>query len=652
MTASTDSPANTTTAFAKAYEQPRRLGGPVPEPFIGAPKIVTYRARSVTVKRSGNGGADLLWWVEFEAENSTIERAPFKHSDTALYSQLATVLGYDPSNLKFDTYTKFSVRPEVQVSRKGPIWTLHAICIPSRDEMIVLLKEYAEQSGAMVHKGYAIDPIIREHIVQAEKPDFDAAKKAIEGLTTLAEKGLHAGKRIAEQNAAALEATKDPHYASPLTDEMVKSYQGSDPLIDDMQAKGAEVEIEDTPPLPGNGGKSDMTQEEPQCDEHGNVIRKHSTTDPVKMCFAIPNYIKRELSIDDNAAGQHVVALFHGPISADKIRENGTNVTWIQVEQYVARFKTQERDEVAKTKTDEKPQEEIAAPVRPTIAEIDASRVKIRDYGVETLADFKAATGFDNIPAAIEAGKSLKELEDAAWNWDMKRNEDNAQKAAENGQGATEAPTTPAKANEPQEQEKPRSEVVDKVVPPEVPKSMAIVPVQNQLATLPMVAQWDLMRQQADVLIKSGFMPQSLRTPEQVITVMMMGQALKIEPIVAISMINVVSGKPTVSPQLMMALVRKSGQLESFKVTDDGDTCTVNMKRRNEPEHIETFSMKDAASMQLVGKDNWKKQPAVMRKWRAIAAACRVVFPDVCWGIAAYTPEEIDPDIVIEAEAA
>lgn len=191
------------------------------------------------------------------------------------------------------------------------------------------------------------------------------------------------------------------------------------------------------------------------------------------------------------------------------------------------------------------------------------------------------------------------------------------------------------------------SEVIE---PPKPQSQIALVP-NTGLATMPMVAQWDIMKQQAAVLLKSGFLPQSIKTAEQAITIMMMGSALQIDPIIALNNINVIQGKPTVAPQLMLALVRRSGQLESFKVTDDGQCCTVEIKRKGEPMHTEKFSQSDAGAMGLSGKDNWRKQPAVMRKWRAIAAACRTVFSDIIWGIAAYTPEEIDPDIIIEDAA-
>lgn len=181
-------------------------------------------------------------------------------------------------------------------------------------------------------------------------------------------------------------------------------------------------------------------------------------------------------------------------------------------------------------------------------------------------------------------------------------------------------------------------------------KTVALVPTGD--------SKWDVMTQKAQVMIRSGFMPEAIKTADQVLTIAMMGEALDIDPIVAVNNINVIKGKPTVSPQLMLALVRRSKQLEDFSVVDDGSTCTVTMKRKGETVHVEKFSMEDAQRMKttewenntkktisLSEKHNWRQQPAVMRKWRAISAACRVVFPDIIWGL--YTTEEIDPDVIV-----
>lgn len=210
-------------------------------------------------------------------------------------------------------------------------------------------------------------------------------------------------------------------------------------------------------------------------------------------------------------------------------------------------------------------------------------------------------------------------------------------------------------ASKPESQPKPEAEP-ERVIDAQTgeitsaPKPAAMTVYQPQTpALLPEQVHWTTMREQAAILIKSGFLPQSIRTPEQAIALMMMGEALNVKPIIALQSINVIQGKPTVSPQLMLALIRKSGQLQDLTVTDDGSTCKVVMTRKGETPHTETFSMTDAGAMGLAGKDNWKKQPAVMRKWRAISAACRVVFPDIILGF--YTPEEINPDVVVDDAA-
>lgn len=166
------------------------------------------------------------------------------------------------------------------------------------------------------------------------------------------------------------------------------------------------------------------------------------------------------------------------------------------------------------------------------------------------------------------------------------------------------------------------------------------------------MGDWAVIRQQAEVLVKTGFLPQSIKTPEQAMAIILTGRELGIGAMAALNTINVIQGKPTISPQLMLALINRTGELEEFSVADDGQACTVTMKRRGRKPHAETFSMKDAALMKttegygenkktisLSEKYNWRQMPAIMRKWRAVAACARIVFPDVILGM--YTPEEM-----------
>lgn len=153
------------------------------------------------------------------------------------------------------------------------------------------------------------------------------------------------------------------------------------------------------------------------------------------------------------------------------------------------------------------------------------------------------------------------------------------------------------------------------------------------------MTQWDLMRQQAETLVKSGFLPPAINTPEKAIAIMQKGKELGIPPMEAISSINIIQGKPSVSPQLMLALAQKTGQVEDIKMDTSPKRATVTIKRKGQTAYTTTFGVEEATALGLIGKDNYKKQPAVMFQWRALAANLRVTFPDAISGL--YTYDEM-----------
>ncbi len=157
--------------------------------------------------------------------------------------------------------------------------------------------------------------------------------------------------------------------------------------------------------------------------------------------------------------------------------------------------------------------------------------------------------------------------------------------------------------------------------------------------------EYQIIRDQAQSLVKTGFLPQAIKTPEQALAIILTGRELGIPAMAALNTINVIQGKPTVSPQLMLALIERSGQLDDIKVDVTDKGATVTMKRKGRTSHTEHFGQTEAQSMGLLGKDNYKKQAGVMYKWRAVAACARTVFPDVILGL--YTPEEMGAEVSV-----
>src|SRR3990167_4806674 len=92
-------------------------------------------------------------------------------------------------------------------------------------------------------------------------------------------------------------------------------------------------------------------------------------------------------------------------------------------------------------------------------------------------------------------------------------------------------------------------------------------------------SSFDAMMGQAKVLIESGFLPTSIKGPAQAVAIMTMARELGIGMWAGFAGINIIQGKPTISAQLMLALINKSGLLEDMNIADDGQACTVTMKR-------------------------------------------------------------------------
>lgn len=147
-------------------------------------------------------------------------------------------------------------------------------------------------------------------------------------------------------------------------------------------------------------------------------------------------------------------------------------------------------------------------------------------------------------------------------------------------------------------------------------------------------------------LLKSGLLPDSLRTPEAVVAVVIKGQELDVPPMHALSHIVMVKGKPTMSAELMRALVLRAGH--KFRVVEStAERATVEIVRRDDPGHPSRFSFTEEDARRaglLAGNGPHKTYPAAMKLARATSAACRAVVPDAISGIS-HTPEELGAEV-------
>lgn len=158
---------------------------------------------------------------------------------------------------------------------------------------------------------------------------------------------------------------------------------------------------------------------------------------------------------------------------------------------------------------------------------------------------------------------------------------------------------------------------------------------------LPTQSRWNELKLQGAELIKSGFLPSSIKTPEQFMMIILKGRELGIQPLVATSKISVIQGKPTMDAELMLAKI-----LEKFPATQieypiyTNEECKITVKRPGWKASSFSFTIEDAKKAGLMGKDTWQKYPRAMLRSRCIAEMARAIFPDVLCGVS-HTPEEL-----------
>jgi hypothetical protein len=147
----------------------------------------------------------------------------------------------------------------------------------------------------------------------------------------------------------------------------------------------------------------------------------------------------------------------------------------------------------------------------------------------------------------------------------------------------------------------------------------------------------------AKALAAASLLPDHYRgNPANVLLALEYGRSLGIEPITALNAIAVVKGKPTMSAELMRALVFRAGHRFRI-VSSTPDACEIAVARHEHPADVSTFAytIDDAKRAGLTTSDRYQKHPRAMLLARATSAACRAVFPDVIAGIS-YTPDELD----------
>ena len=123
---------------------------------------------------------------------------------------------------------------------------------------------------------------------------------------------------------------------------------------------------------------------------------------------------------------------------------------------------------------------------------------------------------------------------------------------------------------------------------------------------------------------------------------MLLGRELGMPAMGALRSVHIIEGKHSLSADLMVALVLKSGNggvLPGGRIHRH-QACTFETKRKGAPQPQRlSYTIDDAEKAGIARKGNWAKMPKQMLRARAKSELARLEYPDLLAGL--YTPEEL-----------
>lgn len=147
----------------------------------------------------------------------------------------------------------------------------------------------------------------------------------------------------------------------------------------------------------------------------------------------------------------------------------------------------------------------------------------------------------------------------------------------------------------------------------------------------------------AQVLVASKMLPKSVSTPEAAFAIILTGRELGLSPMQALRSIHVVEGRPTLSADLMAALVLRHPDCKRFQMIESSEKVATYETDRCGVVTRLSFTIEEAKAAGLTSRDNYRKYAPAMLRARCISALARVAWPDLLVGCYESTSEELTP---------
>lgn len=165
------------------------------------------------------------------------------------------------------------------------------------------------------------------------------------------------------------------------------------------------------------------------------------------------------------------------------------------------------------------------------------------------------------------------------------------------------------------------------------------------------VVSYNDMQRMATTVAKSGLF--GVKNEDQALALMALCQAEGIHPMTAVRDYHIISGRPALKAETMLArFMQNGGKVEWHALTDQKAEATFSHPQGGSVRLDWTLDRAKQAG--LLSNPTWQKYPRPMLRSRLISEGVRTVSPGIVQGV--YTPDEIEnsaPEIVtVSAEQA
>jgi hypothetical protein len=149
---------------------------------------------------------------------------------------------------------------------------------------------------------------------------------------------------------------------------------------------------------------------------------------------------------------------------------------------------------------------------------------------------------------------------------------------------------------------------------------------------------------------KSGYFT-DVKSMSQAVVKIVAGEELGYGPMTSMQGIHIIEGKPSLSANLLGALVKGSERYNYRPEEVTAEVAKIAFFEDGEKIGVSEFTIEQAKAAGLVrAKSGWEKFPAAMLFARAMSQGVRWFCPDVTAGSPAYTPEELGAEVDDQGE--